>query len=258
MNNSRANTPEFDESSITPATILFMLLAVAVGTMLAAILMPGWLPNLATSLVGEAPKGYWYLSRGSAFVAMVLLWLSMAMGTIITNKLARLWPGGPPAFAIHEFASLLGLVVALFHAMVLIGDRYIAYTVPQVLMPFASLNYRPTWVGLGQIGFYLWLVVSFTFYIRRQLGNRAWRLIHFASYISYILALIHGLTSGTDSSTLWVQVFYWFNGGSLLFLFIYRLLISTVSSSSGARATPTPQTNNPAPLANQNPGAAGG
>jgi predicted ferric reductase len=255
MNNLRANTPEFDESTITPATILLMLLAIAVGMMLAAILMPGWLPNLATSLVGEAPKGYWYLSRGSAFVAMVLLWLSMAMGTIITNKLARLWPGGPPAFAIHEFASLLGLVMALFHALILMGDRYINYSLGQVLVPFTSVNYRPSWVGLGQVGFYLWIIVAFTFYIRRQLGNRAWRLIHFASYISYILALIHGLTSGTDSSTAWVQAFYWFNGASLLFLFIYRLLISAGANS---RATPRPQTNSPAPLPNQNPRVAGG
>jgi predicted ferric reductase len=249
MDNMRTAKPEFDESTITPGSIVLVMLAIAIGMMAAAILMPDWLPNMATSLIGQAPKGYWYLSRASAFVAMTLLWLSMALGVIITNKLARLWPGGPPAFAIHEFASLLGLVVALFHALVLMGDHYINYSLGQVLIPFASVNYKLNWVGVGQIGFYLWIIVSFTFYFRRFLGHKAWRLIHYAGYISYLLALIHGLASGTDSNMIWVQTFYWFGGGSLLFLFIYRLLTST---------NVTPRTNNHQPLPNQNPRVAGG
>ena len=40
----------------------------------------------------------------------------MALGLGITNKMARLWPGAPAAFALHEYVSLLGLAFAVFHA----------------------------------------------------------------------------------------------------------------------------------------------
>jgi hypothetical protein len=38
------------------------------------------------------------------------------------------------------------------------------------------------------------------------------------------MGLAHGLFSGTDSTTNWAQWYYWISGGSLLFLFIYRVI----------------------------------
>jgi hypothetical protein len=62
------------------------------------------------------------------------------LGLSITNRLARLWPGGPAAADLHEHASLLGLAFGLLHALVLLGDAYIGYTLPQLLIPFASVS----------------------------------------------------------------------------------------------------------------------
>ena len=67
--------------------------------------------------------------------------------------------------------------------------------------------------------------MTFTFYIRKQLGNRTWRLIHLLSYLMFAMALLHGVFSGTDSGNLWVSALYWAGGLSLLFLTIYRMLI---------------------------------
>ena len=124
----------------------------------------------------------------------------------------------------ENYSSLLGLGFALFHALILMGDHYINYSLGQVLLPFASAGYRPLWVGLGQIGWYALVVVSLTFYIRRKIGHRLWRLIHFLSYAMFALALIHGLMSGTDSSAVWARGMYWASAASLLFLTVYRLL----------------------------------
>jgi hypothetical protein len=84
--------------------------------------------GLSGSLVWDAPKGYWYLSRASAWMAFALLWLSMALGLLITNRLARVWPGGPNAFDLHQHVSLLALAFSLFHALILLGDRYVGYS----------------------------------------------------------------------------------------------------------------------------------
>ncbi len=207
-------------------TLLLMLLAVAAGAFAAGVALPALLPGWTASLLGSAPKAYWYLSRSSAFVAYALLWLSMALGLIITNKLARVWPGGPTAFDLHQYASLLGLAFALFHGLILTGDHYINYSLAQVLTPFASANYRPLGVGLGQIGFYLLGIVGLSFYVRRAMGHRLWRLIHYLSFVVFLLALAHGLMSGTDTAALWARNLYWASGASLVFLTIYRVLVS--------------------------------
>jgi predicted ferric reductase len=224
------------ESSIHFETILILILAVVMGGLAALVVFPLWGGNLASSFVGSQAKGFWYLSRGSAIAAFGLLWLSMASGTAITNKMARFWPGGPTAFAVHEFSSLLGIAFAVFHALILLGDHYINYSLSQVLVPFASANYRPAWVGVGQVGLYVWIVVTFSFYVRKQIGHKTWRWIHFASYGAFLMALLHGVSSGTDSGLLWAQLMYWFAGGSLLFLLAYRVLVSLVKPAGTRRA----------------------
>jgi len=228
--------PEY-ESSFTAQSLLVIFLAMAIGTLLAVTLLPIWLPNLTASLTGPDPKAYWYLSRGTAFVSMSLLWISMAFGLTITNKMARLWPGAPTAFAVHEFVSLLGIAFAMFHGLILMGDRFINFTFAQVAIPFASSGFKPLWVGLGQIGFYVWAIVAFSFYIRARIGQKTWRALHFASFLTYVAALAHGLMSGTDTAALWAQWYYWISGSSLLFLLMYRVIASLSPSRPVQRIT---------------------
>ena len=214
------------ETSLTIEAVPVFLLAILLGLIAGMLVLPYWLPGLAQSFAGTSPKVYWYLSRGSGFVGMGLLWASMMLGVGITNKMARLWPGAPTAFAMHEYLSLLGLAFACFHALILLGDQYSKYQIVQLLMPFGSTQYRPAWVGLGQLGFYAWAILAFTFYLRKQIGQKTWRAIHYGSFLCYLAALVHGLTSGTDAGLSWAQDFYWVTGGSFLFLLVYRILSS--------------------------------
>src|SRR5512133_2680097 len=129
------------ESSVNIQFFLMIMLAMIVGLTAAILVLPTWLPNMATSLTGTDPKVFWYLSRATAFVSLSILWLSMALGLGLTNKMARLWPGAPATFAIHEYVSLLGLAFALFHALILLGEHYINFTVAQILIPFSTIGY---------------------------------------------------------------------------------------------------------------------
>jgi len=232
------------ESSVNIQTFLLFMVAMAVGLLVAVVLLPSWMPNLAFSLGGAEPKAYWYLSRATAFVSLSLLWVSMALGLGVTNKMARFWPGAPAAFAIHEYVSLLGLAFAMFHALVILGDKYISFTLTQILVPFSTVDYKPIWVGLGQIGFYVWAIVALSFYIRSRIGQKTWRLLHYLSFGMYLLALFHGLFSGTDTNATWAQQYYWFSGASLLFLFFVRILntiINALFPAQKRRPAPTPR-----------------
>src|SRR5688500_5197439 len=142
-------------SGISLATLFIVLFAAIVGALAAVFVLPRWLPGLSASLVGPEPKAYWFLARSSALVAFALLWLSMALGVAITSKAARIWPGGPTIFDVHQFTSLLALSFGLFHGLILLGDSYLDYTLAQILVPFGSVSFRPLWVGLGQIALYL-------------------------------------------------------------------------------------------------------
>lgn len=241
------------ESTIGAQTFLFMLISMALGTLAAVVILPSWMPGLSASLTGSEPKAYWYLSRGSSFVAMTLLWISMALGLGITNKMARLWPGAPAAFAIHEYVSLLGLCFAIFHALIIMGDHYIKFTLTQIVVPFATTSYRPLWVGLGQIGFYVWLLVALSFYVRSRIGPKVWRAIHYVSFACYCVAMYHGINSGTDTKEFWAQAYYWLAGGSLTFLLVHRIVVSITAKLSKPAPRPVPVS--PAPARESSPSA---
>ena len=205
--------------------------AILAGIWMAAVLLPNWLPAITESIFGSDIKVFWYISRGSAVIAYLLLWLSMLLGLMMTNRMTRPWPGPAISNEFHQFISILGLAFVFIHAFILMGDQYIHYTLAQVLIPFTSVDYRPLWVGLGQIGLYVWIGVVFSFYVRKKIGNRTWRLLHYASFLLFAGSLLHGITSGTDSSELWMQVIYWVSAASTVFLVIYRVLMAAFGSN---------------------------
>ncbi len=210
------------EPEIPLGVALLLLFGVAVGTIVVLLALQTWWPGLSQSLLGPQPKAYWDLARTSGMVAYLLIWLSVAFGLIITDRFARLWPGGPVAFDMHQFASLLGLAFAVFHGLILLGDHYIGYTVLQILIPFATSS-QSFWVGLGQLAFYALIPITFSFYFRRQIGTGLWRAIHYGSFVTFALVTVHGLLAGSDATNPVVLAMYALTGLSVLFLTLYRI-----------------------------------
>ncbi len=200
--------------------------AVLVGLLAGVALALVMVPALMHSLSGAQPKAYWYLSRASGLVAYTLLWASVAMGLLITSKTSRVWPGGPVAVDAHQFLSLVALGFAFFHGLVLRGDSYSQFSVLQLAVPFATGQYRPLWVGIGQLGFYLAGLITLSFYVRKRIGPKTWRLLHYGSFVVYSMVLLHALMSGTDRAAIPVQALYWTTGAATYFLTVYRVLVS--------------------------------
>lgn len=219
MNSENQEIPQ----ALNPLELILMLLAVAGGALAAAVVLPMWLPGLTESLLGAEPKAFWYLARTTGMVAYVLLWLSIVFGMVVSNKMARLWNGGPTAVELHQFITWLAIAFGLFHALILMGDTYIKSTLMQVAMPFAYAGYQPFWVGLGQIAFYLSLVVAASFYVRKQMGYRVWRTLHYVSFVIYFLLTLHGIFAGTDSASPAILGMYIASGVAVYFLLIVRI-----------------------------------
>ncbi len=149
----------------------------------------------------------WYVTRAAGIVSYVLVWLSTVLGLGVGSKVFNRVLGGGLTFDLHEFTSLLALGFVGLHVIVLLGDQYLPYTLTQILLPFLS-PYRPVWVGIGVLAFYLMLLVTATFYLRSRIGMRTFRLIHLASFAAYLGVTLHGFFSGTDSALPMMQVLY--------------------------------------------------
>jgi len=191
----------------------------------AALLTAAWAPGIASSLTGAEPKAYWYLSRAAGLASYGLLWLSLVLGLLISGRVSKLWPGGPAAVDLHEFTALAALGAASVHALVLLGDRYIGFSLSTLLVPTLS-PYRALWVLLGQAGLYLALPITLSFYLRRQLGPRVWRTLHYLTFAVFALVTAHGVWAGTDSGNPFVLGTYVFALVSLYALTVYRILAS--------------------------------
>ncbi len=168
-------------------------------------------------------SAYWYMSRGAGLISYMLLWATTAWGLLVSTKLARGLIAAPFAAGLHEFLSLTTLSFAAFHGLALLGDRYVTFSLINVVYPFAA-TYRPGWVGLGQLGFYLTAALVLSFYVRKNVGPKTWRVLHYLTFPVFGLVLVHGITSGTDTSALPVQVMYLATGAAIVFLIYYRLL----------------------------------
>jgi predicted ferric reductase len=213
-------------------TTTIAALAVLLAVDAALLLLPAAIPGLAASVQADNAKVYWYLSRGSSVSAYVLLWMSMILGLLLSNRLAKHWPGAPAANDLHQYVSLLGLGLTGFHAVILTGDAYLKINLSQVFTPFGVSSYRPFQVGFGQIAFFLWGIVAASFYVKKQIGIKTWKLIHLFSFILFGFAMIHGITSGTDTGEIWMQVIYWLSAASVLLLTVYRVLMVVANKLS--------------------------
>ncbi|MFN8479371.1 MAG: ferric reductase-like transmembrane domain-containing protein [Kouleothrix sp.] len=236
----RSALDEIEDLALSAApyiTFILMFALLVCGAIVTAIVRPDWLSALITSIAGPDHKMYWYASRSSSFVALVLLWLSMVLGLAITNKLAQAWPGGPTLNDLHEYTSLLGLGFSAVHALLLLGAQHTTFTLTQVLVPFTSTNYQPFWVGIGQIGLYATLLVTLSFYVRRWIGYRTWCVLHYLSFGAFLMALAHSLFSGSDSTTVWARDIYWGMAMTVLGLCAYRMLIPRRQSAAMAEAS---------------------
>jgi predicted ferric reductase len=135
---------------------------------------------------------------------------------------------------LHQFTSLLGLGFAAFHGLILLGNAYVPYSLVQIVVPFGNDAYRQWWVGIGQVALYLSALVSFTFYVRKRIGNKAWRVIHALSYGLFGLALAHGVLAGTDTGNMWIADMYWLSAISLVGLTVHRVWMSSRQAENKA------------------------
>jgi predicted ferric reductase len=153
---------------------------------------------VAQAFPAAAEKAYWFVSRSSGLLAYGVITVSVMWGLVQSGALMRRVI--PPALALglHNFLSWLGLALSGLHALILLGDHYINFTLAQLLIPF-SATYEPVWTGLGTIALYLIVLLILSFYARPYLGQKTFRAFHYTSFVAFFLVTLHSLGAGSDT-----------------------------------------------------------
>lgn len=167
---------------------------------------------------------FWILARASGMTAYALLTSSVLAGLVLKAK-----PFGKklrPATVtdVHRFLALLGLGMLVLHALTILADKTVKMPIVGLFVPGAS-PYRPLAVGLGVLAAELMVAVYASFSLRSKIGAKNWRRLHWATYGVFLMATIHGLTAGTDTSRPWAQALYLGSVGAVAGATAWRALV---------------------------------
>ena len=147
----------------------------------------------------------WFATRGAGAVSLIMLTASLCFGMVVVTRFQHPeWPRFLN-YEMHRRISLLAIVFLAVHVLAAVFDPFTSLGLAAALVPLAS-TYRPIPMALGVIALYLFAALIATSLLRKHIGQKTWRAIHWTSYAMWPLAVTHGISVGTDGSATWMLV----------------------------------------------------
>jgi predicted ferric reductase len=187
-------------------------------------------PQVAAVLPVTGSHGPWFASRAAGIAAYLMAWIAMLSGILGSTGAMDGWVNRARLMAIHQSASLTAVGLAAFHAFMLLFDTWAGFGPLEIVVPFAGA-YEPAKVAAGIGSFYLFALVTASFWFRRAIGMRTWRMIHLGSMVAFAGALWHGLALGRDTGQAWMFATYVLTSATIVGALVQR----TVIAPPGAR-----------------------
>ena len=232
------------------------LLAIAVGIVLGST-APSAIHGLSVAWTANRAILPWVFERLFAFLAYGAMTGSVIYGLLLSTKILDAIAHRPITFALHQDLASIGVGLAAVHGMLLALDATVPFSLAEIAVP-GRAPYAPLAVAAGQVSLYLMAVVVASFYLRRRIGQRTWRALHYLTFLAFVGATIHGIAAGTDSATPGAWWLYVGSTTAVVFLLTYRIALSIAGrllperprALSGARdprsaAQPAPRVQGP-------------
>jgi methionine sulfoxide reductase heme-binding subunit len=166
---------------------------------------------------------FWLLARASGLTAYALFTGSVLAGLVVKSRPFGRSVRTAAVTDVHRFLALLGIGMLVIHAAALTLDRTLHLSPLALVVPGASA-YRPLPVALGVVACELAAVIVLSFSLRRRIGRRNWRRLHWLTYAVFAAATVHGLAAGSDSSQPWAIDLYLGAVGAVVFATAWRAL----------------------------------
>jgi len=220
--------------------VRWVLPTVAIGIVV-GVTLPAAIAGMRTAVEANPASLPWLFERLFAFMAYIALALSVVYGLLLSTKILDAIAHRPVSFSLHQDLAAFGLGLAGIHGVLLGLDKSVPFSLTQILVPGLA-PHAPLAVGVGQVALYLMALVTASFYVRRRIGQRAWRTLHYVTFLAFAGATFHGIAAGTDSGSMWVQWLYLGSMATVAFLLTYRIGMSLVerAEARGGDAVPRP------------------
>ena len=220
----RKAAPSYHGLPLPVRLVAWLALALVVGVVVGAT-APSTLRRIGAVAALQPGMLDWYAVRALGFLAYIVLAFSVLYGLLLSTKILDVIAHRPVSFALHKDLAILAMILATLHGALLIGDASFDFTPRAILVPFAS-PYSPVSVGIGQLTFYGFVVITASFYIRSRIGQKAWRVLHYTTFLAFVGATFHGIASGSDSGQRWAFYLYVGSVAIAIFLITYRIALS--------------------------------
>jgi predicted ferric reductase len=164
----------------------------------------------------------WEVARAGGLTAYILLSGSVMVGlTLSLNWQSSRWPRLMNT-ELHNFLTLLASIFVGIHILAVLVDPFTHFGLHEVLLPFAS-HYRPVWMAFGIVGLYLGIAILLSTWLRPKIGYLVWRRLHMLTLVLFAAVTIHGIATGTDTSSGWIMDMYVISSLVVALLLLLRI-----------------------------------
>ena len=146
------------------------------------------------------PHLFWLTSRAAGTAALLLASLGVCVGLLMGGRMVR--GHGIDLRATHEALSLATLTALVVHALALLGDNFLNPSLADLTVPFVS-SYKTIWTSIGIVAGWGLLLLGASYYARRWIGVRRWRVMHRFTVLAWALGVVHSIGEGTDARSPW-------------------------------------------------------
>jgi sulfoxide reductase heme-binding subunit YedZ len=173
---------------------------------------------------------FWITSRAAGTAALLFSSMAVGLGLSMSMKLVR---GRALDLRVaHEALSLATMLALVVHVVSLLGDGFLAPSVADLTIPFASA-YKEPWMSIGIVSGWAILLLGLSFYARKRIGQARWRRLHRLTSVAWLLAVAHALGEGTDAGVIWFTVSLGAIGLPVLALLVLRVMGGPEPAASG-------------------------
>lgn len=204
--------------ALPPALRIFLLLAA--GALVAALARP-----LLDALAGPGVPAMWWAARALGLLAMVALFLSVLFGMFVSERGGGGLLDKGAVIHLHGRWALAAEVATVGHVLAVVVDPWSGVTPLAALVPATSATLTGP-IALGTFAVWGLGLLVVTTAIGKKLSRTAWRAVHATAFGTFVLALVHGITAGSDLGSPVVRGLYLVTAALLVGAVAQRLLLA--------------------------------
>lgn len=154
---------------------------------------------IVVSLSLKDTQTIWHMTRILGLMSFLFLFLTVLIGEL---RLIYLEKSDFSLFRFHKPAAIIALSLVMTHFITALFDNY-KWGKSLAFIQYLGFSFSDKWLvalSLGTLAFYIMAIVAVTSAKKsiQFIKFKRWKILHYLSYASFIIAYIHSINLGTD------------------------------------------------------------